>query len=66
MAENNIRKVSKLTTFFSAIRFSALSSVPFGLNTKYFNANPKLMDMNIIKITTSQAIRIPFEFHHEN
>ncbi|CCK75133.1 hypothetical protein OLEAN_C09570 [Oleispira antarctica RB-8] len=66
MAEKIIRKVRKLITFFSPVSTpTLLASISF-LNIKYFNANPKLIQMSNINITTNQAIQVFIGFLHEN
>jgi hypothetical protein len=65
MAEKMIRKVKKLTTFFSAVSFSSLAAMSGGLKIKCFNAIPRLMQISNINITTNQAIKVSIGFLHE-
>tara|TARA_B110000444_G_C18412258_1_gene398571 strand:+ start:272 stop:472 length:201 start_codon:yes stop_codon:yes gene_type:complete len=66
MAEKIMRKVKKLTTFFSATIFFSISAFTGCLKIKYLNASPKLIQVSNINITTSHAINVFIGLLHEN
>jgi hypothetical protein len=66
MAEKIIRRVKKLTTFFSVVNIPNFSARSGDLKIRYFNASPKLIQIININITTSQAINVFIRLLHEN
>jgi hypothetical protein len=65
MVEKIIRRVRKLTTFFSDMGLTELSSSADGLKTKYLSANPRLIQISNMSITTSHAINVFTQIHHD-
>jgi len=75
MADKSIRMVRKLTTLFCLLvspkSLESIASLPrllevVDLKTRYLSASTKLTLIRIIKITTSQAIKLSTWYHYDH